>query len=284
MPQQQHSHSMLSEASYHNMTVGRIPSVEGGIQPTLLDAKGDLISATAADTPARLAVGTNNQVVMADSAQATGLKYANEATATLTTTGDILYASGANTLARRAIGSTGDVLTVSGGVPTWAAPAGGGLTMSSIANGTASGASLSITGLSSYDQIDFMITGITQTVNDNFLFRINSNTGANYQSVFLIQSGSTSDYTFGTSETSFIVTPNDAKGAAQSNQALYVRLTNCKSGFTTAEFIHYYRTSAGTGYSNWQMGTYKVSEAVSSFQLTVASGTISGGSYRVFAG
>ena len=44
----------------------------------------------------------------------------------LTTTGDVLYASGANTLARRAIGSTGDVLTVAGGVPTWAAAAGGG--------------------------------------------------------------------------------------------------------------------------------------------------------------
>lgn len=40
------------------------------------------------------------------------------------TTGDILYASGANTLSKRAIGSTGDVLTVSGGVPTWAAPSG----------------------------------------------------------------------------------------------------------------------------------------------------------------
>ena len=43
-----------------------------------------------------------------------------------TTTGDIIYASGANTPARRAIGSTGNVLTVAGGVPTWAAPAGGG--------------------------------------------------------------------------------------------------------------------------------------------------------------
>jgi len=44
----------------------------------------------------------------------------------MTTTGDLLYASAANTLARRAIGTTGDVLTVSGGVPTWAAPAAGG--------------------------------------------------------------------------------------------------------------------------------------------------------------
>jgi hypothetical protein len=43
-----------------------------------------------------------------------------------TTTGDIIYASAANTPARLGIGSTGNVLTVSGGVPAWAAPAGGG--------------------------------------------------------------------------------------------------------------------------------------------------------------
>ena len=37
-----------------------------------------------------------------------------------TTTGDLIYASGANTPARLGIGSTGQVLTVSGGVPSWA--------------------------------------------------------------------------------------------------------------------------------------------------------------------
>jgi hypothetical protein len=66
------------------MTVGRIPSVEGGIQPTLLDAKGDLISATANDTPARLAVGTNGQVLTADSTASTGIKWAAPAGATFT--------------------------------------------------------------------------------------------------------------------------------------------------------------------------------------------------------
>lgn len=45
---------------------------------------------------------------------------------TLTTTGDIYYASSANTPARLGIGSTGNVLTVAGGVPSWAAPAAGG--------------------------------------------------------------------------------------------------------------------------------------------------------------
>jgi len=45
------------------------------IQNAIVDAKGDLISATAADTPARLAVGTNGQVLTADSTTATGLKW-----------------------------------------------------------------------------------------------------------------------------------------------------------------------------------------------------------------
>jgi hypothetical protein len=50
---------------------------------TILDAKGDLISATAADTPARLPVGTDGQVLVADSTQSTGLKWGS-ATAALT--------------------------------------------------------------------------------------------------------------------------------------------------------------------------------------------------------
>jgi hypothetical protein len=46
------------------------------IQNAIVDAKGDLITATASDTPARLAVGTNGFVLTADSAEATGLKWA----------------------------------------------------------------------------------------------------------------------------------------------------------------------------------------------------------------
>ena len=57
------------------MTVGRIPSVEGGIQPTIFDAKGDLLTASANDTPARLAVGANDLLLTAASGEATGLKY-----------------------------------------------------------------------------------------------------------------------------------------------------------------------------------------------------------------
>lgn len=58
------------------MSTGRLPSTDGGIQPTVVDAKGDLLVGVAADSISRLAVGSNDQVLTADSTTATGLKWA----------------------------------------------------------------------------------------------------------------------------------------------------------------------------------------------------------------
>lgn len=54
------------------------------ISPTTVDAKGDIIAATAADTVARLAVGANDTVLTADSTTATGLKWASAAAGGMT--------------------------------------------------------------------------------------------------------------------------------------------------------------------------------------------------------
>jgi dihydroorotase-like cyclic amidohydrolase len=51
-------------------------NASAAIAKTIVDAKGDIIAATAADTVARLAVGTNDFVLTADSTTATGLKWA----------------------------------------------------------------------------------------------------------------------------------------------------------------------------------------------------------------
>jgi len=64
----------------------------------------------------------------------------NSMATTITTSGDLIYGTGSGTFTRRGIGSTGNVLTVSGGVPVWAAPAGGGkvlqVVMGTYATGT----------------------------------------------------------------------------------------------------------------------------------------------------
>jgi hypothetical protein len=82
MPRPQASHSMPTEASYHSMSTGRLGAGDSAIQSTIVDAKGDLIVATAADTPARLAVGSANQYLAVDSSTATGLKWASLGTFT----------------------------------------------------------------------------------------------------------------------------------------------------------------------------------------------------------
>jgi len=59
-------------------------NASAAIAKTIVDAKGDIIAATAADTVARLAVGANNTVLTADSSTATGLKWAAVASGGMT--------------------------------------------------------------------------------------------------------------------------------------------------------------------------------------------------------
>lgn len=69
---------VLSKNSNTNMDFTWVAQDDSNaIQNAIVDAKGDLIAATAADTPARLAVGTNGQLLTADSTAATGLKWAS---------------------------------------------------------------------------------------------------------------------------------------------------------------------------------------------------------------
>jgi hypothetical protein len=71
------SGQVLSKNSNTDMDFTWVTSDDANaIQNTIVDAKGDLIAASAADTPARLAVGANDTVLTADSTTATGLKWA----------------------------------------------------------------------------------------------------------------------------------------------------------------------------------------------------------------
>jgi hypothetical protein len=70
------SSTSTTTAATPNSVKSAYDLANGAVAKSIVDAKGDLIAATAADTVSRLGVGTNGQVLTADSAEATGLKWA----------------------------------------------------------------------------------------------------------------------------------------------------------------------------------------------------------------
>ena len=142
---------------------------------TAIDAKGDLIAGTGADAFSRLAVGNNGETLVADSSTATGLKWAAPATGMsnpMTTTGDTIYSSSGSTPARLGIGSSGQVLTVAGGIPSWATPAAGSRTL--IASGTLSGASVTVSSIpGTYQDLYIVWTRVDPANNSKLYVRVN---------------------------------------------------------------------------------------------------------------
>jgi hypothetical protein len=92
---------------------------------TAIETLGDSIDASLVD----LKGGTTGQVLKKNSGTDMDFVWGADSagmTNPMTTTGDTIYSSSGSTPARLGIGTTGQILTVAGGVPTWASPAGGG--------------------------------------------------------------------------------------------------------------------------------------------------------------
>ena len=90
------------------------PVIASVINNTITTTKGDLISATAASTPTRLAVGANNTLLQADSTASTGLKYSTPAVVVgniVTAKGDLIASTASGTVTNLPVGTNGQVLT-----------------------------------------------------------------------------------------------------------------------------------------------------------------------------
>jgi hypothetical protein len=110
------------------------------IVKTIVDAKGDIIAATAADTVSRLAVGANDTVLTADSTTGTGLK--------------------------------------------WATPASGG-SMTSIANGSLSGTSVTLSSIpATYKHLYFEVSEFYTNNYAAIQIRLNGISSATYEYMY----------------------------------------------------------------------------------------------------
>lgn len=168
------------------MTTGRLPG-PNGIQPTIVNAKGDLIVGTADDSVSRLAAGNLWETLYTDSTTTSGIYWAPSAKSVLNEKGALLSAQDSNgTLAKLAPGSNNQVLTADSTTATglkWTTPAAGGYT--SIATGSLSGSTVNITSISgSYTDLYLVIKDLALSADGDFSFRYNNDTTANRHSIY----------------------------------------------------------------------------------------------------
>lgn len=143
----------------------------GGVDTSFVDLKGGT-------TGQVLAKASNTDLDFVWSADAAGM------TNPMTTTGDTIYSSSGSTPARLGIGSTGQVLTVAGGLPSWASPSTTKNYSLLNTGGTAlTGAQdITISGISGQDSLMILVIGASSgNASSTLAVRLNGDTASNYR-------------------------------------------------------------------------------------------------------
>jgi hypothetical protein len=203
-----------------------------------------------------------------------------------TTLGDIEYRSStANTNDRLPIGSTGDVLTVTGGVPVWAAPGGAGENYSLInAGGTnlTAATSITVSGISGKKGLLIYIEAGSADALSFFELIFNSDTASNYT---FLGSRSVANAAY-TNYTSIDYTQIDL--ARQDNNAAttvsaVLQLRGCDSTGYKPFVLNSGASANGTSGQNFSgSGYYKGTSAISSVTIRSTAGNFDAGKIYVY--
>jgi hypothetical protein len=206
----------------------------------------------------------------------------------MTTTGDTIYSSSGSTPARLGIGSTGQVLTVAGGVPTWASAGGGGANWSLLnAGGTAlSGSStVTVSGISGKDKIWVLIdSATTGTGSASVALRVNTDSGSNYVQIGfrneLASSYNVSGYSAQSTLTATEMSVATTGGSGVIANGL-IMLTGCNASGVK----QYSLFGSGNGTAGmrqmWRGGVYTGSSTISSISV-IGDYNFTGGTVYVY--
>jgi len=199
----------------------------------------------------------------------------------MTTTGDIIYSSPGSTPVRLGIGSTGNVLTVASGVPSWAAPAGGGAGLTLISTTTIGSAVSSITVSSAfsatYENYLISINGGVASTNNQLALQLGSTTTGYFGFGFYGNASSTS--LNGDNYNNTANFPFAALGDT-SNLSGQVYLQNPNLAKATA--LYTVATRTGTGGMSNLFGSNTSTTQHTAFTLIASTGTVTGGTIKVY--
>jgi hypothetical protein len=224
-------------------------NANAAIAKTIVDAKGDIIAATAADTVSRLAVGANNTVLTADSSTATGLKWAASA----------------------------------GSGVTWSLLNTGGTALTGATSITVSGIS------AQKQLMIQIADGSSANSGATFVCRPNNDTGSNYifaGTRFDVQSTYSTGNIYGvstvaTTSIAMFTTGSNAGSAGSAMVHLDSTDTTGWKRFTTMGSAN---SDGGSNafLTNWFQGLWKGSAAVTSITITSTSGNFDNGTLYVY--
>jgi hypothetical protein len=196
-----------------------------------------------------------------------------------TTLGDIEYRSStANTNTRLGIGTSGQVLTVSGGVPSWATSSSGGMT--SVASGSiaASATGVDISSISSsYKNLFLVLRNVSTSAGGYITTRFNNNSGANYSAI-----------------RQYIYDATAYNGLQQGGTSCELGILNgTQSGLTLVLQLWDYANTSSYKTAFWSMSgadnelwqgsmVYKSTSAIDRVQILANSGSFDAGTYELF--
>jgi len=219
-----------------------LTNANAAIAKTIVDAKGDIIAATGADAVSRLAVGANATVLTADSAAATGLKWAAPA----------VSASGMTLVQRSTYSNVANTGTTFDGVFT------------STYKNYLMVIEQSYASVGGFVNLNWRVAGATQSA-----------ATYNYQNGFFSGNAPTSAngrFT-GASQTGGLMLENDTSSTATSNATFNINGVAIANGFP---WLNGFMNTRNAGVGTMSQINYRTAINADGFILTPVSGTIYG--------
>ena len=195
----------------------------------------------------------------------------------MTTTGDMVYSSSGSTPARLGIGTTGQVLSVAGGIPSWAAASSGALTklLATTFSGVSSYSAPTSTFSATYQQYLIMVEITAQSASANIQMRLRAagtDATTDYQNQEVTGSSTTAAATGGAA--------NFWDFGSSNTNTRFALKTDLYNPFGTGQHLQISEVFSLNSSSAWVRralgGRLDIGTSYDAFTLFPASGTITG--------